>query len=80
MELTRDWTQRSSNVGVCTYDAETETLEVAFQHGGRYRYTDVPEALAAPLLHEQPEGFSPGGYVSMTFVKQPERFNVERLP
>ncbi|KKM65473.1 hypothetical protein LCGC14_1490920 [marine sediment metagenome] len=75
-----DWAARSSNVGVCSYDSTTEALEVGFQHGGRYRYSSVPESLAAPLLHEQPDEFSPGGYVTRTFGKQPERFPVEKLP
>ena len=77
--MMRDWAARSSNVGVVGYDAATETLTVAFQHGTRYRYSGVPEALAAPLLRDQPDEFSPGGYVTMTFGKQPERFPVEKL-
>ena len=74
-----DWAAQSSNVGAVSYGSATETLEVTFQHGGRYRYTGVPEALATPLLHDQPDDFSPGGYLTMTFSKQPERFPVEKL-
>ena len=77
---TWDWSARSSNVTACRYDETTETLTVTFEHGGRYRYGGVPRSVAAPLLRDQPDEFSPGGYVTMTFARQPERFPMVKLP
>lgn len=55
----------SSNVESVGYDAETQTLEIAFLSGGIYQYFDVPQhvydaLMSAPsagnFLHEQIKG------------------------
>ena len=40
----------SSNVSEIGYDPQTETLEVAFKHGGVYQYFGVPPAVYNELL------------------------------
>ena len=45
----------SSNVESVGYDAETQTLEAKFKHGGTYRYEGVPQhkyqaLMAAPSI------------------------------
>ncbi len=40
----------SSNLSSVGYDAETETLEVEFRHGGVYQYFRVPPATHRSLL------------------------------
>ncbi len=80
MSESRDWSASSSNVTVCRYDETTETLEVTFHHGGRYRYGGVPRLTAAPVLRAvSPAGFPASGYVTMIFVSQPDRFPSVRL-
>jgi hypothetical protein len=35
--------QQSSNIRGASYDSETLTLRIDFQHGGTYEYKQVPE-------------------------------------
>lgn len=49
---------KSSNLESCAYDAESETLEVSFKNGGKYRYAGVPAEVYAQLTAAS----SPGGF------------------
>tara|TARA_R110000824_G_scaffold6321_6_gene29281 strand:+ start:443 stop:883 length:441 start_codon:yes stop_codon:yes gene_type:complete len=40
----------SSNVAALGYDLASETLEVTFTQGGRYRYGGIPTEVAAPFF------------------------------
>jgi len=46
----------SSNVRSIGYDATSSTLEVEFNSGGVYRYSDVPEAVYAALMRASSKG------------------------
>jgi hypothetical protein len=43
-------TVTSSNLSAVSYDPVTLTLEVAFRHGGVYKYFDVPAAIYESLM------------------------------
>lgn len=40
----------SSNIHSVGYEAESQTLEVEFHHGGIYRYANVPENVYQGLM------------------------------
>lgn len=46
----------SSNLSSIGYDAENETLEVQFNHGGVYQYFDVPENVYEELMNADSHG------------------------
>lgn len=54
---------KSSNLAAVGYDAASETLEVAFKGGRRYRYGGVPWEVANPF-GDPASGMSPGAYFS----------------
>lgn len=48
----------SSNVDSCEYDAEAQTLDVTFNSGDTYRYSDVePSTYRSFTLAASPGGF-----------------------
>lgn len=54
-----DWQQlNSSNLRRCSYDIETETLQIQFHSGRVYTYTEVPASVYNGLLMAS----SPGEY------------------
>lgn len=46
----------SSNLASVGYDAENETLEVEFKHGGVYQYFDVPLHVYEELMDADSHG------------------------
>ncbi len=46
----------SSNLASVGYDAQTQTLEVEFNHGGVYQYFDVPESEYEALMSASSHG------------------------
>lgn len=46
----------SSNLSSIGYDADTQTLEIEFQHGGVYQYPGVPESEYEGLMHADSQG------------------------
>ena len=46
----------SSNLASVGYDAATQTLEVAFVHGGVYQYFGVPESVYNGLMAASSHG------------------------
>lgn len=47
---------KSSNIKSIGYDADTETLEVAFNSGSVYRYFNVPAQLHKRLMSAESKG------------------------
>ena len=60
----------SSNVSEIGYDPQTETLEVAFKHGGVYQYFGVPAAIYYELVAAP----SIGRYLEVNVKKADYRF------
>lgn len=46
----------SSNLASIGYDAESEILEIEFNHGGIYQYFDVPENVYEELMNADSHG------------------------
>lgn len=46
----------SSNLASIGYDAESEILEIEFNHGGIYQYFDVPENVYNELMSANSHG------------------------
>lgn len=46
----------SSNLASVGYDAQTQTLEIEFNHGGVYQYFDVPESEYEALMSASSHG------------------------
>ncbi|MEK7393021.1 MAG: KTSC domain-containing protein [Fibrobacterota bacterium] len=46
----------SSNLSSVGYDPGTQTLEVAFHHGGIYQYYGVPESIYRGLISAASKG------------------------
>lgn len=46
----------SSNIESVGYDAATQTLAVAFKHGGTYHYYEVPQDAVKSLLEAESIG------------------------
>lgn len=46
----------SSNLASVGYDAENEILEIEFNHGGDYKYFDVPENVYEELMSASSHG------------------------
>lgn len=46
----------SSNLASIGYDAENEILEVEFNHGGVYKYFEVPENVYEELMNASSHG------------------------
>jgi hypothetical protein len=46
----------SSNLASIGYDAENEILEVEFNHGGVYQYSDVPQDVYEELMSASSHG------------------------
>lgn len=53
----------SSSIARIGYDEKTETLEVTFITGLKYRYYRVPEAVAEEFMYHPPDG-SYGRYLN----------------
>lgn len=47
---------KSSNLASIGYDAASEILEVEFNHGGVYQYSDVPENIYEELMNASSHG------------------------
>lgn len=47
---------QSSNLASIGYDAESEILEVEFNHGGIYEYLDVPSDVYEELMDADSHG------------------------
>ena len=60
----------SSNLSAVGYDAETQTLRVAFIGGGLYEYSGVPAAVHAGLMSAS----SHGSYFDVHIKKGPYRY------
>ena len=46
----------SSNIASIGYDANSNTLEIAFNHGGVYQYFNVPESVYGGLMNASSHG------------------------
>jgi hypothetical protein len=46
----------SSNLSSVGYDAESQTLEIEFHHGGVYQYAGVPEGEYEGLISAESQG------------------------
>lgn len=46
----------SSNLSSVGYDSLTQTLEIAFHHGGIYQYSGVPESIYHGLMNASSKG------------------------
>ena len=46
----------SSNISFAGYDKESETLEITFKNGAKYRYSDVPEAIYKRIFSSDSPG------------------------
>lgn len=46
----------SSNLASVGYDAENQILEIEFNHGGIYKYFDVPEDVYDELMEADSHG------------------------
>lgn len=46
----------SSNLASIGYDSENEILEIEFNHGGVYQYSDVPESEYVALMNADSHG------------------------
>jgi hypothetical protein len=49
-------TVESSNIASIGYDSENEILEVEFNHGGVYQYSDVPQDVYEELMSADSHG------------------------
>jgi hypothetical protein len=46
----------SSNLASVGYDAQTQTLEIEFNHGGVYQYYNVPKSIYDGLMNASSHG------------------------
>ncbi len=46
----------SSNLASIGYDSENEILEIEFNHGGVYQYSDVPKSEYEALMNADSQG------------------------
>lgn len=46
----------SSNLASVGYDAQSQTLEIEFNHGGIYQYYKVPNSVHAGLMNASSHG------------------------
>ncbi len=46
----------SSNLASVGYDAQTQTLEIEFNHGGVYQYYNVPKSMYDNLMNASSHG------------------------
>jgi len=46
----------SSNLASVGYDLNSNTLEVEFNHGGIYQYSNVPESIYSGLMNASSHG------------------------
>lgn len=73
--ITQDTSRRSSNIHFVAYDAATQTLEITFKSGGRYRYHHV-----SPLEHQRfMSSRSLGKAYNQMFWGQPKRHPSQKL-
>lgn len=67
--------KRSSNIAEVAYDAATQSLEITFKSGGRYRYHNV-----SPLDHQRfMESKSLGKAFNQMFWGQPKQHPSQKL-
>lgn len=67
--------KRSSNIAEVAYDAATQSMEITFKSGGRYRYHNV-----SPLEHSKfMESKSLGKTFNQMFWGQPKRHPSQKL-
>jgi len=55
----------SSNIAFAGYDKDSETLDIIFKNGTKYRYEDVPEAIYKRIFSSD----SPGKFVRDVIAK-----------
>jgi hypothetical protein len=58
---------KSSQIASVGYDAGSQTLEIKFKSGGRYRYAKVPPAVHADLMKAESIGKHFGAHVRGKF-------------
>jgi KTSC domain len=74
MKMT-DTTNRSTNIARVGYDAATQSMEITFKSGGRYRYHNV-----SPIEHQRfMESKSLGRAFNQMFWGQPKRHPSQKL-
>jgi hypothetical protein len=74
MKMT-DTTRRSTNIARVGYDAATQSLEITFKSGGRYRYYNV-----SPIEHQRfMESKSLGRAFNQMFWGQSKRHPSQKL-